>query len=396
MADEAFNNVHLIGTDGGDVPCCKVTMAMASPVFKSMFFQGFKEETTDQCSLDFHSVVISVLVKYCYCGEVDLDLIFTKDQSLEQEACLLVGLREAGIYFELEDLKSAAEAKIAHLVFQYNTTDKRKYQYAPVFLTELYKRDEDQKEPLWFAVCELAGKNAMECFGPRVHEDNSIDTYHAHPTVLSRALEQNQDAYAVVRCLQTWFSIESKSGENGYTDEEKLPLIKIAENINLNTLSTKQLSNIEPCSLFSNDRILKAFVHHCKDNGIVTEAQKKDCWLHLFGAGMEHLNGAYQPYKYGFCKDAEYDGLPCWSLIHRKHTAGKWLISISKDKTNFNTNADNEICDDFFRLHVYESLCQSIPTNDPIPPVNGWKSIEGTGPVPIVAFIDQQSPIPAK
>ena len=63
---DAFRYRRRIGTDGGEVPCNKGAMAMISPVFKNMFFKGYKEQETNRCNLDFHSVVISIVVKYCY------------------------------------------------------------------------------------------------------------------------------------------------------------------------------------------------------------------------------------------------------------------------------------------------------------------------------------------
>lgn len=392
MGDEDLHDIRLVGTDGEEVPCNKGALAMSSPVFKGMFFRGFKEQ--DRCSLDFRSVVISAIVKFCYCGEGDMDLIIAKNRPLDEEASLLIELREAGRYFELEDLFSTVESTIGNLVFQKNGD--KKYQYASALLTELYRRGEDTREPLFHSLSVFVRHNLMRCFFPRAIEDDGTDACLVHPGVLSKVLKKTKDTYEVVLCLQTWFSHESKSVASGYTDEEKKDLIKIAEDVELKLLSTKQLSNIKPCSLFSSERILEAFVHHCKD--AKNENKTPRTKMLVSGAGMKHLNGYYRELMYYgervnvFSRPLVHNGNSCCAIIHRKHPEKRWLLSISKTTAiEWPGYTEKMIHEGCIAMHVYES-CELSDTEDPkVPPFNRWKCIGGTGETPVVACINYES-----
>lgn len=74
----------------------------------------------------------------------------------------MLQLREAERYFEIDDVLSAAEAKIANCVFQENR-DKKKYRYASAFFTELFKRLED-KEHLGLAMNICSSERVLQAF----------------------------------------------------------------------------------------------------------------------------------------------------------------------------------------------------------------------------------------
>lgn len=270
MGDEDINDVYLVGTDGEEVPCCKAYMTPYSPVFRSMFSRGFREQTLKRCNLHFHSLVISLVVKYCYTGELDMDSIFSKNRSLEEGASILVEVREAGRYFQIDDLFSIAEARIVLLVFQEKKKidNNKKYQYAPAFLRALLEREE-LEEPLTKVIFRFTVENAIKCFGPSALKKSSAktctDNYLAHPSVLVSVLAGNQDTYTVVQCLQTWFAFEKENAGSRYSDKEKVALLEFAANVDLKKLSIRQLSNVKPCSVFSLERIHEAFVHHGKN-----------------------------------------------------------------------------------------------------------------------------------
>ena len=258
MSADALNDVHLVGTDGKGLPCSKTLLASVSPVFMRMFFGDFNERDSNRCSLDFHSGVIELIVKYCYCGK--LDLIWCMDFTLDEEAYLLAELREGGRFFELEDLFADVEARIGNLVFYQE--DRKKYQYASAFLVEFFKRGEVE-EPLGLALHRFAVENAMECFGPRALQNGY---HHAHPTLLSNVLQETKDTYAIVRCIQAWYYHDNKSVETNFSDEEKLALVEVAQNIDLKSLSKAELLNVKPCPLFPADRILEALVYHVRSS----------------------------------------------------------------------------------------------------------------------------------
>ena len=90
-------------------------------------------------------------------------MIFCDNRYLEEEATLLVEVREAGRFLELEDLSSAAAATIADLVFR--STDNERYHFAAAFVTGLDECGEN-KGPLWRPIYRFTVDNAMKCFGP--------------------------------------------------------------------------------------------------------------------------------------------------------------------------------------------------------------------------------------
>lgn len=283
------------------------------------------------------------------------------------------------------------------MVFQQSIDDKKKYPYASAFLTVLFKRNENQNEHLYRSLFGFVRLNAMECFGRMIPENDSTGAHHVHPRVLSTVLERILDAYIVVRCLQSWFSHENNIAENRYSDEDKSKLIEIARNVDLKQLSTKKLSTIEPCSLFSSERFRQAFVHHCKDEEIVTETPKTSPRLQVFGAGMEYLNGHYINLKLNkqrlnaFYRRVEYNGSPCTAIIHHRQSDNKWLVSIVGIIPNNNGGQPNdllkgtEVDEAKIQIHLFES---TLSLQDPkTPPYRSWKCIEGIGPTLLVGRI---------
>lgn len=93
----------------------------------------------------------------------------------------------------------------------------------------------------------------------------------------------------------------------------------VAENIELKSLSTPNLSNIKSSSFFSSEIILEAFVHYCKRHETVNEPSRTNLTLHVSGAGMEYLNGRYTSNSYPNIvhKNVVHNGSSCKAVIHR-------------------------------------------------------------------------------
>mmetsp|Transcript_23660 Transcript_23660/g.58008 ORF Transcript_23660/g.58008 Transcript_23660/m.58008 type:complete len:398 (-) Transcript_23660:209-1402(-) len=374
MLDEDLADVRLVGTDGEEVACNKAFLAARSPVFKRMFFKGFREQTEDRCTLNYHSIVIGIVVKYCYSDdELDFDAILEKEQSIDEEAALLIDLRDAGRYLEISRILFEAETKIAELVFE-----KEKCRCAVAFLNELMNRGEDDG-PFWDLLLMFAVDRPIDCFGFGSAENpGKSGTSHPHvnPSVLARVLAYSNDTYTIVRCLQTWAVNENDGGE---TDDEK-SLLNIARNVDLKKLSLLQLSIIgkNPSSLFPMERIFEAFVHHRSFayKAIRARPKPKNASYHVYGAGMEHVRGSYRmiqehpPDRQMFEKEGVYRGLPCYFRIHSKASEpSKWRLSVFTRKGS----SIVRLCD------LYE-----VRRENGRVPYGKWECVNGVEPPPIV------------
>ncbi|KAL3939811.1 MAG: hypothetical protein SGBAC_005538 [Bacillariaceae sp.] len=394
MGDEELADIYVIGTDGEEVACNKAFLAAQSRVFKRMFIRDFREQTSDRFNLDYCSLVITMIMKYCYSGKVDMDLIIrtgTNDGSyderpLKEQASLLLEVRAAVKHFEIDELILEIEKKIGDLVF-----DGEQCRYVCAMLSELMIRSED-KGPFWCALLEFAVANPMGCFfWTRARESE----YHPHPVVLARALERVlntniKDTVVVVRCLQAWFARSKDVNNDSFSGIDTQPLIDIARRVDLKQLTINQLSKTKPSSIFPMEQIFEAFVHHGNNRSQNNQGSRRVEYTrryHATGAGMECLNGSYTCFSGpSSCrvlyKNGVYEGETCLFVFHYKSTEHKWLLSMTTEAYDV-LNARQHLLDVDCQVHLYESS-----TSEPAKiPFNGWTSLHGTDPPPMVARI---------
>ncbi|CAJ1953933.1 unnamed protein product [Cylindrotheca closterium] len=331
MSDEDMVDLHLVGTDGKEIGCIKPFLAARSPVFKGMFYKGFREQLEDRCNLDFHSIVIQIIVKHCVCNELDFDPILQTEMSMDEEAAFLIGLRKAGNYFELGEVILQVEKKIVELVVK-----EEKMRYAGLLLAEFMIRDEDDG-PFWDLLFQLAVANPIDCFGlgPETGEDHPHVHVHVHPSVLARVLASTGKCTAVA-CLQTWFADKNKT--DAFDDHEKQVLCNIATNIDLRHLSFQQLSKTSKAaeegnfSLFPMEKIHQAFVHRGGETPI--KIAKLVPRYYVYGAGMNIVDGVYVWDKRcrQFTREAEYKGEECVFALRMsgKGNKSKWRLDVIK------------------------------------------------------------------
>ena len=165
LKDETFHDVILFGNDENNyieksrgIPCSKLILSTRSPVFKTMFYGDFKERDSNVVKLQYPSVVIHVLVHYCYTDEIFIDFLAGNDDlykknhgrdvlELERQnpqemddfrknldsdvqqflftesgARLLVQLRDAANYFQLPMVYNFVTEQIGTLLFHTTTT----------------------------------------------------------------------------------------------------------------------------------------------------------------------------------------------------------------------------------------------------------------------------------
>mmetsp|Transcript_35701 Transcript_35701/g.86398 ORF Transcript_35701/g.86398 Transcript_35701/m.86398 type:complete len:394 (-) Transcript_35701:73-1254(-) len=379
LENDDFADLSIVGTDGGEIACNKAFLAVRSPVFKAMFFGEFKEAQADRCNLDYHSLVISIVVKYCYCDEVDLSLILQQDRSVSEEGAFLIQLRDASKRYYLDKVVMEVETKIGELVFQ-----EEKCRYPCALLTELLRYGETNS-PLWEVLTQFAVRRPMECFGPKQEKEDDNGIPDCSPGVLANVLGMIEETDVVVRCLQEWAARECENDISGNADMANQALLNIAKDIDLQQLSSYQLSQLHPCSLFPMERLFEALVHKCSqsetDDESSTEVTSR---LLVSGSGIDCLNGFYEqgdyigPYRSGFFyKIGEYGGESCMFVIYKEPCwKPKWLFSMSTQNYR-KFHLDLELC----QVNFYEAPY----IEDGKVPFNTWEILEATGPTPLVA-----------
>ncbi|KAL3939810.1 MAG: hypothetical protein SGBAC_005537 [Bacillariaceae sp.] len=386
MKDTDLADVHLVGTDEEEIACNKAFLAAASPVFKRMFFRGFREQNEDRCKLKYHSKVLNTVVKYCYCGgDVDMSHILDGSLPLEEEAAFLVTLCDAARYFELDTMHSDLETKMGNLVFK-----QRKYKLAWPLLTFMLEQREDDG-PLWCKLVQFVVENPKNCCFDSTQwqaAGSSTTTNHPNPDALAEILRRTKDTFAVVKCLQTWFTRENKKAQGGSIGTNQAIIKEVASGLDLRELSIQTLSKLPPNSLFA-DKIVEAVQHqHNLPWADVEEgAPKLYC---VFGAAEKRVNGCYKPMsesrsstnKAIYYKDEVYQSRTCLFLIHCKPKENKWHLSMTREKFDVirRTGTVNP------SLHLY--VAQSEEEEEtPQVPFQGWVSLEATSKSPVVAPI---------
>mmetsp|Transcript_38642 Transcript_38642/g.93408 ORF Transcript_38642/g.93408 Transcript_38642/m.93408 type:complete len:434 (-) Transcript_38642:96-1397(-) len=403
MNDTDLADVHLVGTDDEEIACNKAFLATTSPVFKRMFFRGFREQNEARCRLNYHSTVLTMIVKHCYCGgEVDMSEILDGSRSLEEEATFLVELCDAARYFELDEMHSDLETEIGNLVFKHG-----KYRYAWALLTGMLERGEDDGT-LWCKLVQFVVENPKNCFDSTQRQRTGIiTTNHPHPNVLAEVLRRTKDTFVVVKCLQTWFARENKvigaaaaaagDGTNNNITETIQALMEIAGEVDLKQLSIHALSKITPSSLFPTEKIEEAVEQHQYNRRPTARASRPKLYC-VFGATAKRVNGCYRPLddeltsRGGsstkiYYKDEVYQRRTCLFVIHHNAEENKWLLSMTREKFDVlsRTGTVNlSLC----QLHFYEAPSLEEETHPQVP-FNGWTCLEeATGnKSPIVAPI---------
>lgn len=372
MEDEAFVDTILLGSDSLEVPCNKFVLATRSPKFKKMFFAGAQEK--QRAPLDYPSVVLKILVKYCYSDEVDLGLICVGEAETftDQEAITLVQLRDAARHFELYDVANYIEKEIGESVFQ----DKESGCVCAI-LSELMYRIDDEG-PFWDMLLQVVIQKPGECLLPNCLSEANQGAMACHPRLLAKLLNKVVDKYVVVKCLEKWFDdacIEEECNAN---------LVEVSKGVDLKKFSPLQLSTIEPSPLFPMAIIYEALVHQCQ-RAKAQEPQSISNVVYVSGSGVKGVDGYYYQYStiFGstsntYYKEGMHGGVACHFEVKWRLVDSTWAIYV--------VPKENESVP----LILYEAGA----TGTMQLPFKFWKCVEGAEPAPLVAKIESPSPLP--
>eukprot|EP00980_Cylindrotheca_fusiformis_P015961 scaffold4683_cov112-Cylindrotheca_fusiformis.AAC.2 len=387
--DETLHDIRLVGTDNMEIPCSKFVLATRSMIFKKMFFGDFKERNSDLVSLNYCSTVLKVLVKYCYSDELDLDFILDAESLTDNEAMLLVELRDAAKYFEIPEVANHIAKKLGESVFHDGQLG-----CVCAILTELTVRVDDEGA-FWNMFEQLVTKRADECLFPKDSLVANQGVTLFSPRLLRKILENVSDTYVAVCCLKKWFRNAKETGDDvNESSADIQALMALSKRLNLTSLSLQQLSKIEPCSVFSMQRLYEALVYH----GAHPTPQRlffpPSTFVYVSGAGVECLNGYYlYAMNCGFGKFFKYDkygDLRCECTIEVDSASKTWAINV----TPYPANGLDKITP----LKMYEHISDgSIPEGKEKEykiPFNCWKCLDGKAPAPYVAMIlDGKEPL---
>jgi len=379
FTDEAFRDVTLVGTDQVDVPGTKLVLAIRSPVFKRMFFGNFQERETDRVSLNYPSLVLQVLVKYCYSDELDLDMLYidgTDDGLLtDAEAVLMVQLRDAANYFELSDLNINISNELGVSVVQ-----KGDAMCVCAVLSELFIRGETEG-PMWETMIAILEGEPQHCLLPVSNWNQGIVACSL--PLFCDIMTLSVDVVIAVNAVQKWSQANSDLFHATEPTEDQKKVQKIADSINLDAMSTHELAQVKPCQVFSMERLYQAFV----ENGIrqsmdnVTpsnfrfSSKSKQLVAHVHGSGVLSANGTYA-HNGGvsgrFCKLGVYGEITSIFQLLWQPENQKWEIRVVPPL--------------FTVGHQEFVLYESSKTTKEEVPFGLWHCRDGQNPAPFVAI----------
>lgn len=373
LDEEVFQDVMLTGTDHVDVPATKAVLAIRSPVFKRMFFGGFQETNGDRVALDYPSLVLKVLVKYCYSDELDLDMIYTDnacDGLTDEEAVLMVQLRDAANYFELPELHLSISNELGESICQ-----KGENMCVCAVLSELFVRGETEG-PLWTILVYILDAEPGKCLLPESEWNHGVASCSA--LLLFKILTPSVEPFAAVKAIQQWNQINSTQAST----DDLATLQKMADAVEIDSMPSNQLAQIKPCGLFAMEKLHQAFVQRgsmeqgVESTSVSLKAMTRPNQLlvaHIQGAGIESVNGFYKDtgnlFGINFSKSGLYGDV--LSIFELTYTEDKtWQVRVRAQEQTFH------------QFVLYES-CSVEKCNAPFA---AWHCRDGKAPTPYIAI----------
>ena len=254
--DSVIKDVTLIGSDGGRVPAAKAILAIRSPVFRRMFYGDFRESSADcdSVKLDYPASVLKCVVEYCYTS-VLCNESFLRSGGLKGDATVvkLVQILDAANYLELSELSKIASDELHCYPGS-----------SCVIMQELTIRGGIGGE-LWSYCMEDVKKYPNSCLFPTRGNNAGIRgiSFLLLETIF-RSLKDKLPADVAVRALKEW-----NETHDSVTEEERSRLQELADAIDLKSIEIHKLAKVQPCPLFTQDRLYKAFValgNKCEDS----------------------------------------------------------------------------------------------------------------------------------
>ena len=385
LGEDSFHDVRLVGTDNKEVPANKFMLATRSQIFKTMFFGDFRESKSETVPLNYSSSVLTVLVKYCYSDELDLSTLFGEKPECclsDEEAISLVQLLDAANYLQFEELLAIVSSTLCGFVLKQETIG-----CVCAVLTELMARG-GEGSVMWRMMMAAVHESPKKALLPTRKERNK-GVVQCSPGLLRKLLDQVNDQFIVVRCIQEWFKEHPDKADEGETKdsvEEERALIKTAKEVNLKSFKPYQLSQIKPCSVFEMERLFEAYVYHGSIQRVPsksppsTSREPESFSVLVVGSGVECLNGTYLKPFFGssenrrvYHKSGKYGGLESTFTIEGKKK--KWTISVSPLVSTFAEEAK--------KLRMYEAEVSDMALFS----FASWRCCDGEAPAPYVAML---------
>ena len=293
LNDEAFQDVTLIGTDHVDVPASKIILSLRSTVFQKMFLGNFQEKNQDRVPLDYPSLVLQVLVKYCYSDELDIDLLL-RDSSTDKHthlndetAVLAIQLRSAATYFDLPELKSRISQYIGEKILYEDNVGC----ICAVFNELLIRGEED--EILWTMLMPVLNSNLEKCLFPKLTGNAGIASCSL--SLFCIFVQPTVDSFLAVKAVQKWCSLHVFN-----QSEAPNELRTIADSLDLASIEPGNLAKIKPCTLFPMERLYHAFVQNSPESSSKVDTEQNSgpfkptpSYVQVKGAGIDSVNGTY-------------------------------------------------------------------------------------------------------
>jgi hypothetical protein len=246
--DSVIKDVILIGSDGGRVPAAKAILAIRSPVFRRMFYGNFCESSSDcnSVKMDYPTSVLTNVVEYCYTsGTYDKKGSEVLSDELAVE---LVRILDAANYLELSELRKTT----LHRVLESNS----RWSNSCAIMQELMVRGGIGGE-LWSACMKRVEKVPRCCFFPGGPKTNSGICGISFPLLetIFQSLKDKLPADFAVRALKEW-----NETHDSVAEEERSRLQQLADAVDLKSMEIRDLAKVQPCPLFTKDRLYEAFV----------------------------------------------------------------------------------------------------------------------------------------
>lgn len=243
-ADSVIKDVSLVGTDGGHVPAAKAILAMRSPVFRKMFYGEFKEASgdCDSVEMNYPADVLGGVVSYCYVGIPSLN---KSTKLTDEDAATYVQARDAAIYLELEEFKIGMSQIL----------NNRRFGSVCAIMQELMIREGTDGD-LFLKCVSWLKLSPRKCLLPSSSCNAGIRGC-SFPLlkIIFELIGGVVPAYTAVEVLISWTETHDAA-----TTEEQSELQELADSIDLNSIETCDLVQIQPCSLFQQDRLFNALV----------------------------------------------------------------------------------------------------------------------------------------
>jgi len=344
--NDSLLDITLIGTDGGRVPAIKAILALRSPVWKRMFFGNFQERECKTVEFNYPSLVLKVLVKYCFTDELDLDLFFHEDNNNEdeeddngvlsdEEAVLMIQLRDAANYFELSELRVIISNEIGESI-----RDDDEMKCVCAILNEMLLRGRAE-DPMWNMLEDMVQSYPDACLLSPSKLNKGILACSSE-LVLKLLSLPTMNAFCTAQSLQKWWQHQEEVEQQQQVLEESLveELKNLAHSIKLESMSSQQLAHIQPCPLFSVERLHQAFVQISKKqpvgNDPTTSSKFKTTVALVSGAGVTCMNGTYfrtsfPPFQY--TRTGKYGNMKSTFRLRFHDEENQWQVVVENGST---------------------------------------------------------------